>query len=183
MHHRRDAPLSSASNFRTAAADSGFNIEDPQTWPTDNAVTEEAWKELNKEAESRYYANMIVLRRDPRDNSKLSAEDRFAQRQQRRKKQMKDMLDYIGLEDGIVAKPSDAVFCCVDVEAIEVPPNPISEIGIALLDMQQTAGKAPGHRGIEWWPLIKAHHLRVKEYSGLTNYRYLHGCPEDFQFG
>lgn len=75
------------------------------------------------------------------------------------------------------------VFVCMDVEAIETPPNPISEVGISILDMKNVQGIPPGPGGSSWWRFIDSHHLRVEEYSGLRNYRFVIGCPNDFDFG
>lgn len=171
----------------SAADDDGtsFDIEDEGTWPRDeDVVTKDAWAALATEAETLYKSNMAQLERGAYGRNKKTAEQRLKERQERRQKQIRAMFDYLGLENGgAVASNSDVVFFCVDVEAIEVYPNHISEIGIALLDMQQVQGIEPGRRGDAWWPMIKAHHLRINEYAGLTNYRYVQGCPEYFQFG
>ncbi|KAJ3484454.1 hypothetical protein NLG97_g7048 [Lecanicillium saksenae] len=126
---------------------------------------------------------MAMLRRDPNERTKLSAEQRFEKRKENRKRELQSMLGYLELKDGAMEKKSDVVFFCVDVELIEVSPNPISEIGIAILDMRRVGGQSPGKRGQEWWPLMQAHHLRIKEYAGLTNYRFVQGCPDKFEFG
>ncbi|KAF9774796.1 hypothetical protein IL306_007170 [Fusarium sp. DS 682] len=75
------------------------------------------------------------------------------------------------------------VFICVDVEAIERKPNPVSEIGIAILDTRDIKGVDPKSVGCGWWPLIKTHHLRVYEYAGLRNHQFVRGCPDAFDFG
>lgn len=74
-------------------------------------------------------------------------------------------------------------FICVDIEAIEVAPNPVSEIGIAVLNSERLKGIAAGPSGANWWDFIEAHHVRVKEYAGLVNYRFVQGCPNNFDFG
>lgn len=76
-----------------------------------------------------------------------------------------------------------AVFISIDIEAIEVPPHPISEVGIAILDTADIEGTSAGPGGCDWWCYVKAHHIRTKEYSGLVNYRYVQGCPDAFNFG
>jgi hypothetical protein len=81
------------------------------------------------------------------------------------------------------AEMHDVVFVSVDVEAIERPPNPISEIGLAMLDGNGIRDIEPGARGENWWPMIQAHHLRTREYSGLVNHEFVEGCPDDFDFG
>lgn len=184
LHHRRSAP---AEALAAAATRSGFDIEDPRTWPRDDdaaAASKDALAELKKtDAGQLLHANMALLRRDPKDSAKLTAGQRFQKRQGHRKKEMQTMLSYIQPKEDVAEKRSDVVFFCVDVEAIEVSPGPVSEIGIAILDMQRVGEQSPGNRGRDWWPLIEGHHLRIKEYSGLKNYRFVQGCPDDFQFG
>jgi hypothetical protein len=87
----------------------------------------------------------------------------------------------LGLKASLV--PLDVVFICIDVEALERKPFPVSEIGIAIVDTRDLKGVSPGPAGRDWWPLIKAFHLRVKEYSGLRNYQFVQGCPNKFGFG
>ncbi|KAJ6785724.1 hypothetical protein PWT90_07098 [Aphanocladium album] len=180
LHHKRSSP---SEALTAAATSSGYDIEDPHTWPEDEEASKEALKALRSEAETRLQANMALLRRDPNERTKLSAEKRFEKRKEQRKRELQSMLGYLELKDGVVEKESDVVFFCVDVELIEVSPNPISEIGIAVLDMQRVGQQSPGKRGQNWWSLIEAHHIRIKEYAGLTNYRFVHGCPGEFQFG
>lgn len=177
LHHKRHAPA--------AATGSGLDIEDPRTWPKDDGpvASEEALAALPMDAGARLTANMARMRRDPAKVSKQTAAERFETRKEARKKEMQAMLGHLGLKDGAVDSKSDVVFFSVDVEAIEVSPGPVSEIGIAILDMQRVGEQSPGSRGRDWWPLMEAHHLRIKEYAGLTNYRYVKGCPDDFQFG
>ncbi|KAF4121182.1 good for full dbp5 protein 2 [Geosmithia morbida] len=75
------------------------------------------------------------------------------------------------------------VFVCFDIEAFERPPNPVSEVGIAVFDSQLVNEVPHGTCGRDWWPVIKAHHLRIREYSGLVNRVFVKGCPGDFNFG
>ncbi|KAH7328573.1 hypothetical protein B0I35DRAFT_473261 [Stachybotrys elegans] len=77
----------------------------------------------------------------------------------------------------------NVVFVCIDVEAIEVSPKPISEIGIAILDTGEIMDVPHASDGSSWWPMIKSFHLRVKEYAGLVNRLYVQGCPDHFDFG
>lgn len=107
--------------------------------------------------------------------------DKAAKKKRHRDQMLRNTLSYLGLlgdPDG-----HDIVFVCVDVEAIEQRPNPISEIGFAILDTRDIKDVDPGVVGRGWWPKIKAHHLRVYEYAGLRNYRYVKGCPDFFDFG
>lgn len=78
----------------------------------------------------------------------------------------------------------DVVLISIDFEALEGPPHPISEIGICIFDTRQLVGGTDaGSNATSWWPLIQAHHIRVKEYAGLRNYRHVKGCPKNFDFG
>ncbi|KAM0199171.1 hypothetical protein ACHAPI_003620 [Fusarium lateritium] len=107
--------------------------------------------------------------------------EKAAKKKRHRDQMLRDTLGYLGLlgdPDG-----HDIVFVCVDVEAIEIRPNPISEIGFAILDTRDIKGVDPGVVGRGWWPKIKAHHLRVYEYAGLRNHRFVKGCPDCFDFG
>ncbi|CAG9972212.1 unnamed protein product [Clonostachys byssicola] len=119
---------------------------------------------------------------------RVPKKDRYKsnQKSQRKKLERKQMaadaqkLLGVASPDGVA---EDFVLFCFDVEAIERPPNPISEIGIAILDTRDIAKTVPGPAGQEWWPLIKAHHLRVRELSALVNRDYVQGCPDAFNFG
>lgn len=76
-----------------------------------------------------------------------------------------------------------ARFVCVDVEACERDHHIVTEIGVAILDSDDITGIPPGERGEHWFQLIKAHHLRIKEWSHKVNYKYVRGCPDMFGFG
>ena len=90
--------------------------------------------------------------------------------------------EFLGIrERSGTARP--IVFVCADIEAIEVAPNPVSEIGIAILDTEDIQGVESGPIGKTWREHIRAYHLRTKEYAGLVNYRYVQGCPDAFNFG
>jgi hypothetical protein len=75
------------------------------------------------------------------------------------------------------------VLMCVDVEALELAPDSISEVGLTFLDLEQTKNIAPGEKGENWWEHMVSWHVRVREYSGLRNFKYVQGCPDDFDFG
>ncbi|OAA38892.1 QDE-2-interacting protein [Metarhizium rileyi] len=90
---------------------------------------------------------------------------------------------YLGLQGTSMPPAKPVVFLCVDIEAIEVAPNPVSEIGIAVLDTEHLRGIVAGPSGRNWWEFIEARHMRVKEYAGLVNYRFVQGCPNNFNFG
>ncbi|KAM5351321.1 hypothetical protein ACJ41O_004044 [Fusarium nematophilum] len=107
--------------------------------------------------------------------------EKAAMKMRHRGQMLKNTQGYLGLKGD--PEGQDVVFVCVDVEAIERPPNPISEIGFAILDTRDIKGVAPGLGGRDWWPLIKCHHLRVWEYAGLRNRQFVKGCPDAFNFG
>ncbi|KAG8665655.1 hypothetical protein FPOAC2_10733 [Fusarium poae] len=115
-------------------------------------------------------------------SSKKTADpDKAAKKKRHRDQMLRNTLGYLGLAgdpDG-----HDIVFICVDVEAIERRPNPISEVGISILDTRDIKGVHPKDVGRGWWPMVKTHHLRVREYAGLRNYQFVKGCPDKFDFG
>ena len=75
------------------------------------------------------------------------------------------------------------VFICVDVEAYERPPHPITEIGIASLDTRNIASVAPGLGGVNWTKLVRARHFRINEHKHLQNSDFVSGCADRFEFG
>ncbi|PTB64273.1 hypothetical protein BBK36DRAFT_1124307 [Trichoderma citrinoviride] len=122
---------------------------------------------------------MLVPR--PTFDKKKNADKRAAQRRLERERMLHNAQEYLHLAGK--GNGADVVLVCMDVEAIEMPPNPISEIGVAVLDVKDLDGVEPGPGGQNWWQLIQAHHLRTKEYAGLVNRRFVRGCPDSFDFG
>lgn len=59
----------------------------------------------------------------------------------------------------------------------------MTEIGFGSLDTHDLKGVAPGEGGENWFKLIQARHLRIKEYLHIKNHKYVEGCPHHFQFG
>lgn len=112
---------------------------------------------------------------------KKDASRKAAQRKFDRERMLDESQAYLGLKGK--GSRQDVVFVCMDVEAIEMSPNSISEIGIAILDFKDLEGVEAGPGGQNWWQFIQAHHLRTKEYSGLVNNRFVQGCPSHFDFG
>ncbi|KAH8176433.1 QDE-2-interacting protein [Sarocladium implicatum] len=114
-----------------------------------------------------------------------SRDPETVRRDQRRQREDAGMLSdaqrMLGIKRSPV--PLDVVFVCIDAEALERKPNQVSEVGIAVLDTRDLQGVERGPAGKNWWPLIKAYHLRVKEYSGLRNYQFVQGCPDKFIAG
>ncbi|KAI9166682.1 ATP-dependent DNA helicase II subunit [Paramyrothecium foliicola] len=111
----------------------------------------------------------------------LDSKRKAIRKAEHRAEMLKETQQLLGIcKEGIT---EDAVFVCFDVEAIERSPHPISEVGIAILDVESIKNKKSGQYGEHWWPEMQAHHLRVKEYSGLVNREFVHGCPDAFDFG
>lgn len=59
----------------------------------------------------------------------------------------------------------------------------ITEVGLAILSMQDLQNVAPGETGINWQKLIRAHHIRINEYRSIVNRKFVSGCPDRFEFG
>jgi len=74
------------------------------------------------------------------------------------------------------------VLISLDVEAHEGIGSP-TEVGIAILDTEKTKGIAPGNLGENWLPFVEYKHLRVQEFASHVNCKYVHGCPDKFNFG
>lgn len=101
--------------------------------------------------------------------------------ERRRRRRERDLVELQNI--GKVMADTDTILIAIDFEAIEVSPHPISEVGISIIDPVELQNTLPGDKGESWWPLIKAHHLRIHEYAGLRNYRHVQGWPENFNFG
>ncbi len=96
----------------------------------------------------------------------------------------KDQPTVIDLSRLLSQPPESAVlFVAIDVEAWEQDQNLITEVGIAMLDTIDILGTAPGDSGQNWFSLIRARHIRVKENIWAENSRYVHGCADRFSFG
>lgn len=77
----------------------------------------------------------------------------------------------------------EVVFICVDVETYERSPGLVTELGFAVLDTQDLVGVPPGEGAENWFKLVRAHHLRIKEYVYMKNTEFVMGCPDSFVFG
>lgn len=75
------------------------------------------------------------------------------------------------------------IFICIDIEAYEFPPNPITEVGVATLDTVDIAGLAPGANGHNWFRKIRARHFLVEEFHYLENKVHCIGNRDGFVFG
>ncbi|KAI1384562.1 uncharacterized protein F4822DRAFT_366897 [Hypoxylon trugodes] len=80
-------------------------------------------------------------------------------------------------------KTNSLRFICVDVEAWETANDVITEVGLAILDTEDTMKIPPGEDGRNWFPLIKSRHFRIREHVNKVNYKFIHGCPHLFDFG
>lgn len=80
--------------------------------------------------------------------------------------------------------PEDApVFISIDVEWDEFNTSAITEVGVSTLDVYDILGTPPGQFGCNWQQRIRARHFWIEEYRHVKNTRWVHGCPEAFQFG
>uniref|UniRef100_A0A8H7TPP9 Gfd2/YDR514C-like C-terminal domain-containing protein n=1 Tax=Bionectria ochroleuca TaxID=29856 RepID=A0A8H7TPP9_BIOOC len=140
------------------------------------------FKSATPVAQKLFLETVSLVERVPKKDGRGKNNQKSQRKKLERKQMVADSQKLLGVAspDGVA---EDVVLVCFDVEAIERPPNPISEIGIAILDTRDIAKTAPGPAGQEWWPLIKAHHLRVRELSALVNRDYVQGCPDAFNFG
>lgn len=75
------------------------------------------------------------------------------------------------------------LFVAIDLEAYELNQSMITEVGMAILDTADLTNAAPGEGTKNWFDLIKARHIRVKEFSWATNHRHVQGRAEYFDFG
>ena len=118
-----------------------------------------------------------------------------------RGRSIKRVQRYLGLREGITdAKPvapkkldlavptaikpeKSVLFVAIDIEAYEFNQQLVTEVGIAVLDTNKLVGVAPGEGGENWFSLIDARHIRVKENDWAVNRTHVHGCPDRFQFG
>jgi hypothetical protein len=80
-------------------------------------------------------------------------------------------------------KAAEPVFVCIDLEAYEFAQEKITEVGVSILDSRHVVGTDPGPDGMEWLSKINTRHLIIKEYKHLVNKRFVHGCPDKFNFG
>jgi hypothetical protein len=80
-------------------------------------------------------------------------------------------------------KAAEPVFVCIDLEAYEFAQEKITEVGVSVLDSRHIVGTDPGVDGMEWLSKITTRHLIIREYKHLVNKRFVHGCPDKFNFG
>jgi hypothetical protein len=80
-------------------------------------------------------------------------------------------------------KAAEPVFVCIDLEAYEFAQEKITEVGVSILDSRHVIGTDPGPDGMEWLSKITTRHLIIEEHKRLINKRFVHGCPDKFNFG
>jgi hypothetical protein len=80
-------------------------------------------------------------------------------------------------------KAAEPVFVCIDLEAYEFAQDKITEVGVSILDSRHVIGTDPGSDGTEWLSKITTRHLIIQEHKRLVNKRFVHGCPDKFNFG
>lgn len=78
---------------------------------------------------------------------------------------------------------NEPIFISIDVESNERCHSQVTEIGISTLDTLDLVGIPPGEKGKNWLSTIRSRHLRTREYAHVVNRDFIHGCPENFEFG
>ncbi|KAH7162389.1 hypothetical protein B0J13DRAFT_535844 [Dactylonectria estremocensis] len=154
---------------------------DIRPWPPINSGDIQRFDEASMQMKDDWLASMKLVKTGLVGKGGKGNSEKAARKKRDREQMLRDTQGYLGLRGSM--SPQNVVFVCVDVEAIERPPYPISEIGLAILDTNDIRKIAPGPGGQNWWTSINCHHLRVREYSGLRNSQYVHGCPDAFDFG
>ena len=75
----------------------------------------------------------------------------------------------------------DVIFVSIDLEWWEHQPQPITEIGISILDTEDLAGVAPGADVGGWLGQIRSRHFRIIEQADKVNETWVQGCPDRFE--
>lgn len=156
-------------------------------WPHGSISDVQAFWSASQMCRDRWLEKLKYVSTAPRKDNEQEKRQRTAKRRADRKHMLDEAQTLLGLKQGHTVKGGkkgeNVIFFCVDIEALERPPNPVSEVGIAVLDSKDIRNIPPGACGRNWWPLIRAHHLRTHEYAGLVNHRFVAGCPDYFDFG
>lgn len=156
----------------------------------DTSLDARPWPALPKEDKNKFEAATPPQQTQWREKMKIvksgftpkkDNSEKATMKKRHRNQMLVNTQAYLGLRASVDTQ--DVVFICVDVEAIERRPNPISEIGFAILDTKDIRGVEPGPCGENWRTSLRCHHLRVWEYAGLRNQQYVKGCPDAFDFG
>jgi hypothetical protein len=155
-----------------------FNLDE---WPPLNAQDVEGFRAASVILHQDFEDKMKMMKLPPARDRNNKSKTKSARKRADREHMLAEVQRLLGLK-GWEGVP-EMVFVSIDVEAIERPPNPISEVGIVILDSRDIRQIPPGDLGEPWWGLVKCHHLRTMEYSGLVNREYVVGCPDAFDFG
>ena len=156
-----------------------FSLEE---WPPLNMDDVDAFKAASAICQEDFLSKMKKMKLPPaKDRGNAKSKARAARKRADREHMLAEVQWLLGLK-GWQGVP-EMVIVSLDVEALERPPNPVSEVGFAIIDAKDMVKTPPGDIGQGWWDLIKAYHLRTKEYSGLRNHEFIQGCPDNFDFG
>lgn len=155
-----------------------FNLDE---WPLPNMDDVEAFRTATAIAQEDFRVKIKKMKMAPVKDRNLKSKAKSARKKADREHMLAEVQYLLGLK-GWEAVP-EMVFVSFDVEALERPPNPVSEVGLAILDARDMAKVSPGSVGQGWWDMAKCHHLRVGEYSALRNHEFIQGCPDNFDFG
>ena len=92
----------------------------------------------------------------------------------------------------VASEPEGSVlFVAIDIEAYEHNHSMVTEVGVAILDTDDIR-RVPSQEGKdvkigaavkEWFPIIQARHIRVKENAWALNSTHVQGCADRFDFG
>lgn len=173
LSHRPVKVEDEAANDDANDANAEF-LNNSQQWPVIAKADIDTFHESSAESKEAWMSVMELLKVEL-NKHKADAEERRKRRKERDAAELQKIAK--------VLADTNTVFIAIDFEAIEVSPHPISEVGISIVDPRELQTMNPGDKGENWWPLIKAHHLRIHEYAGLRNYRHVQGWPENFNFG
>lgn len=156
-----------------------FNLDD---WPRAAMDDVEAFKAATNIAQEDFLAKIKKMKLAPvKDYGNAKSKAKAARKKGDREHMLAEVQWLLGLK-GWEGVP-EMVFVSIDIEALERPPNPVSEVGIAVIDAKDMAKKPPGNIGQGWWEMVKCYHLRTREYSGMRNHEFIQGCPDNFDFG
>ena len=155
----------------------GLEIE---TWPRFKFEDIEALDKASVHMQDDWNVQMKRIQKGIPNNVK-GKPDKVVRRQRAREKMLHDTQMYLGIKGDSTFR--DVVFICVDVEALEFSPQCISEIGFAILDTAKVKSLAPTASSFKWFKHIQSYHLRIKEYAGHRNQKFVQGCPDSFDFG
>ncbi|PFH57514.1 hypothetical protein XA68_14917 [Ophiocordyceps unilateralis] len=160
------------------------------SWPGVSESDLRGFKQASALAQDDFDSALKMISSTKNTDKSKKSQDRARQRALQRHSMMHQAQSFLGLHESIRSELHEddssslpVVLVCMDVEALEAAPHPVSEIGIAILDTGRIRGIPSDAAGSGWWQFIEAYHLRTKEFSGMVNYKYVRGCPDAFDFG